>query len=575
MIGFHSRPFRAAPLFLLPFFLAGAAPARSTVEYRLAPVSDGGALSEVAVDIRMRADADGETILELPNEYGGVKQHWRYLSPLVVTGATVSAPSPDKRLLRSAANVPLTIRYRVKTAYVADPEAADANPYNGAIIRPGWFASLGEFLFVTPQGRDAEPATFSWAGWPAQWTKALSADRHTLNVADLVESSFIAGPDVQLRTRRILGGNLRLASRGGFDWSMDGYADRVARVIDAQRRFWRDRNGDYTVTLFQLTPSVGSSSMGGTGRSHGFVQYASPDSPSDGLFRLIAHEHQHNWIPRQLGTPPAEAGSAFWFSEGFTDFYTARTLLRAGLWTPQQFADDLNRTLVGIAALPPGNYPNGRIVAQFWSDPSVGQLPYDRGHLFAHLLDWQLRRAGKAGLDAVMFAMHRRWKAAPANAKPKLTGNLLAVLDSQQFDARPLIAKHIEAGVPVQLPAELFGKCASVVQTSIPVFDVGFDREASAKAGAFAGVDPRGAAYAAGLRDGMKRVARLGGQEGDFRVPLRYRVSDGRSERVVSWLPEGKELLTLQEVRVLQASSRCRSQLSGGTQGSLRPPRHR
>lgn len=258
---------------LLLFTLVGAAPTQPTVAYRLTPVFVGEALSEVAVEIRMRADADGETVLELPSEYGGVKQHWRYLSPLRITGATTSSPTPETRLLRSAPNAPLTIQYRVRTAYIADPDAAGENPYNGAIIRPGWFSSLGEFLFATPQGRDAERATFTWTDWPSTWTKASSADRPTLKVLDVAESSLIAGPNVRLRTRRIPGGILRLASYGQFDWSVDAYADRVASVVDAQRRFWRDRDGDYTVTLMQLTPSVGQSSMGGTGRANGFVQY--------------------------------------------------------------------------------------------------------------------------------------------------------------------------------------------------------------------------------------------------------------------------------------------------------------
>ena len=152
------------------------------------------------------------------------------------------------------------------------------------------------------------------------------------------------------------------------------------------------------------------------------------------------------------------------------------------MWTPQQFAADLNRALAGVASLPAGAYPNSRIVADFWRDPAVQQLPYDRGHLFAHLLDAELRRGGEPGLDAVLFAMRDRWVAAPATAKPVLLDNLLAVLDARQFDARPLIAKYIETGTVAELPVDLLGRCASVVRTTMPVFDPGFDREAIADA---------------------------------------------------------------------------------------------
>lgn len=547
---------------LAPALLLGATEAPRSIDYTVSPVLEGGALASVAVEVRLRADPSGVTTLELPDSYGGEKEHWRFLSPITAESAIVSAPAPARRVLRSAPNAPLVIRYRIRGAYPADPDAAGGNAYKGAVIRPTWFAGLGEFLFVTPKGSEEMPARLAWTGWPASWTAVSSVDDRPATVSDVAESSLLAGPDLQVRTRPIRGGTLRLASRGRFGWNGDVFADQVAGVVGAQRAFWGEADGDYTVSLFGLAPTPGLTSMGGTGRARGFVLYASPDSTADALHRLLAHEYAHNWIPRRLGAAvEGQSAPLFWLSEGFTDFYTARTLLRAGLWTPRQFADDLNRTLATMAGSPAARYPNARIAADFWSDPDVGQLPYDRGHLFAHRLDAELRKRGGPGLDAVMFAMRDRWVAAPV--KPPLLANLLAVLDARGFDARPLIARHIDAGAPIDLPADLLGRCAIVARTSIPVFDPGFDREASARAGAFAGVDPNGPAYAAGLRAGMKRLARLGGQEGDSRVPLRYRVGDGSHERVLSWLPAGRKRLPVQEIRLTDAASDgCRLSMS-------------
>ena len=115
-----------APLVALlgaPFVLGSTPASRpQPVRYSISPRFAGEALSELAVEVRLRADPDGETVLELPDSYGGVKEHWRYLSPIEVAGATVATPSPDKRVLRSAPNAPLTIRYRVRTAYPSDPD---------------------------------------------------------------------------------------------------------------------------------------------------------------------------------------------------------------------------------------------------------------------------------------------------------------------------------------------------------------------------------------------------------------------------------------------------------------------
>jgi len=388
-----------------------------------------------------------------------------------------------------------------------------------------------------------------WRNWPSRWTKIATTEGRPVTVDQVVESSLLAGSKVEVRRRPIAGGELRLATRGHFSWSFDHYAEDASKIVNAQRAFWRDQAGDYTVTLFPLAPSPGVSSMGGTGRAFGFVQYASADTDFGSLFRIIAHEHAHTWIPNRLGrsneNTPAEV---FWLSEGFTDFYTAESLLRSGLWTPQQFADDLNRTFAGLASSTARNYPNSRIIKEFWTDPAVGQLPYDRGHLFALLLSYELKKKTGTDLGRLLIEMRDRWVAAPADAKPLLVTNLLQAADEVGFDVRPLIAKYIDDGQTITLPQELFGSCATIQNTSMPVFEWGFDREASAKAGVFTKVDPTSAAYAAGLRNGMKRIARLGGQESDARVPLSYRVRDGSSERVISWLPVGKTSITVQKI---------------------------
>src|SRR5438270_13739041 len=117
-----------------------AAPA-TPVDYSLSPVMTHRELSDIDIAVHFRADRSGRTLIELPDAYGGVKDHWRYLSAFAVEGGRLSVPSAKERLIKSASDANVTLRYRVSTAYKRDPDANGGNAYDGAVIRPNWFAS--------------------------------------------------------------------------------------------------------------------------------------------------------------------------------------------------------------------------------------------------------------------------------------------------------------------------------------------------------------------------------------------------------------------------------------------------
>lgn len=66
--------------------LYSAAPLTPVV-YTISPIISGTELRAVKVEINLVGDTSGQTVLELPGKFGGVKDHWRYLSNLEVSGA--------------------------------------------------------------------------------------------------------------------------------------------------------------------------------------------------------------------------------------------------------------------------------------------------------------------------------------------------------------------------------------------------------------------------------------------------------------------------------------------------------
>src|ERR1700710_2685183 len=105
--------------------LAGAAkPTIPLVDYTVSPELNAAGLAALDVTLRMRADPSGITRLALPDETFGTSELWRYLRDIRVEGATsVAEDGPAARVVRSAPSAPLTVRYRLVSAFDRDPDA--------------------------------------------------------------------------------------------------------------------------------------------------------------------------------------------------------------------------------------------------------------------------------------------------------------------------------------------------------------------------------------------------------------------------------------------------------------------
>lgn len=567
-------------LVLATLALLGAAPPPdTTVHYSLSPVIENGDLTSLAVELRFTGDADGETRLLLPDSWGGRTELWRQVRDVTVEGAGVREDGPAVRLLTHAPEAPLAVRYRVVSAYAEDPTVAEQrNPY-GAIVRPRWFSVLGTAAFVWPEGRDRAPADFRWGPLPEGWSVASDLEHFALGrsgrVDDVRQSVTVGAPDLKVVRRELAGVPFRFAALGAWRFDVETFADLLARVLSAQRDYWRDPGEPYFIALHPLQPLPNHLSLGGTGLDDSFSLYVGTNSEAEQLRHLVAHEHMHTWNAARLGSLPDEGEALdYWFSEGFTDFLTYRTLLRSGVWSLEEFVAQLNVTFALYAASPVRNAPNTRIDKEFWSDPKVEKLPYQRGLLLAFLWEARLRKAtrGRRDLDDVLLAQLKR---ASANERQGVTV-LAAALFPRIYretggpELTKDLERYVEKGESVFLPADAFGRCARVETRAIPVFDRGYDGDATSRAGSVVtGLREDSPAYAAGLREGMKILKREAGMPGDSRVEYVLRVDDHGTERLIRFRPEGKERVTLQEVILAPGltpgqRTACARSMSGG-----------
>lgn len=532
----------AAPL------LIGAAPAPADgIAYSLAPVMTGGELTAMAVELRLKGDADGETKLRLPDEWAGTPGLWKAVSDVTAEGGVLSG----ERAVRTITHRPgatLVVRYRLASNGAAEPgpDYKKAQP----IVRPDWFFFHGEGLFATPEGRDNAPASFRWTGWPAGWKVASDLDHLASRpgtVADVVESAGIGAPDLTVVERQVDRAPFRLAIRGSWTFTPVALADRVAAVMHAENAYWGDKGRAFFVPVAPMVPEGLGRSTNGTGRTDGFAIASTTNYRLEDAAQFLAHEYMHSWIPREIGGQLAENEAAgYWLTEGFVDFVGARALVRSGIWSVEDYAEAQNEVLLRLATSPARSLANQALAERFWSDGSAQQMPYDRGNIFALWVDAQF--SGKGGIDAVLKRQRTMAKMTQAAAAPQLFP--AAVRAVAGIDLSPVIARHIDRGEPVQLPAKI--ACLEVATVDRTVFHRGFDVDATVAAGnVIVGVNPTGDAYRAGLRNGMKLVRREAGEIGNPKVEIAYRIAgiDGQ-EQVLRWRPVAPKPVRLQQLVV-------------------------
>ena len=238
--------------------------------------------------------------------------------------------------------------YRVIQDWQGEPTGNGGNPYR-PIVRPGYYHLIGETALVQPDIDQTTRVRLRAQGFPRTWSFASDLEHRGLTL-EALDQSIIVGGDYRVLTR----GPMRVAIRGVWAFTDGALTDRIDAILAAQRAFWGDRDEPFIVTVTQLTAlDPNSRSIGGTGLSDAFAFFATPNADEATIARVLAHEGQHTWVPRRIGGIDEEDEAAqYWLSEGFTDFYTARMLVRGGLWTPRQYADDLNQALLLARALP-------------------------------------------------------------------------------------------------------------------------------------------------------------------------------------------------------------------------------
>jgi len=417
-----------------------------------------------------------------------------------------------QRLEVTANATTVVLRYEILAKPGVSPTADE--DARSTMIDEQRFRGVGDRILALPEAfeRVAVPIAFTQGSLPAGRVAASSfgtgrdhvAQRLELPGRSLRRSVFLFGP----------GGRAELDAPEGHDESAWlGYTAFDSRSVSAEVAGFRGVLHEYFKDI-ELAPAtlfftVDARPRGNyrVVRTHSGVLVAlSGLDPYDAGMRLaVAHELVHAWIGERTWVGDATPGKeieSLWFQEGVARWVAREQLARVGLLSSDEHAAELNRLLAIVTTSRHASRPSAELVTD-GRTPGVVPLLVARGALFATAVDARIRERsrGARSFDDVVRALSRLTddKHAPL---PEAT--FFEVL-GQELDAahvREDFEDYVGTGKKKRVPDAALGPCFEPLETSYEIHTAGFDVTASRAAHEIRGVDPKGPAAAAGLRNG-------------------------------------------------------------------------
>lgn len=562
---------RPSSMFVLGLLLlcgassAVAAPPGRPIHYTFELLD--GSTPAVRVRLSVPGDSTGVSRFVVQPHWGGVEKCERFIIAPAATidgkPATITPVEgrPNVWQVEHPAGAQLEITHELRSL---DSEASTrpTNDYR-PLVREDLMHVIGETALLLPEWLDIDTPRdirLSWSGFePRGWKTVASFEPGEDGLCENVTLSqfrhglFFAGK-IRTYDREVKGRKVRVALHGDdWDFKDEALTELVRRIVLVERDFFDDHKDPYF--LVSLIPSgkrqQGSRSLGGTGLTNCFALFIQPGPTLEpgskdeaDIAKLLCHEYFHHWNGERIQTGGQE-GLAYWFSEGFTDFYASRLLLGAGLIDAERWTAWTNDGISEYWTSPSRDLPNTAIMEGFWKNPDVQKLPYRRGEIIALLLDWEIRTrsSGAKSLDHFMRELY----AETTRTKTQLTTESLlqrfAAWTSDDFADK--LRGVIERGQTPALPADLYAPALQLTTVEKQSFDMGFDFEKSRTEKKIVGVRADGPAHRAGLRDGMLPKG-WSVHYGDTAHPVMLNVSDESGDRKIEFMPHGKATLTPQ-----------------------------
>jgi predicted metalloprotease with PDZ domain len=303
----------------------------------------------------------------------------------------------------------------------------DPGPFNSQLNAHHAFINLAEILMYIPNRR-SEDTEVVFDHLPLTWKLAAGLpagpDENSFTAESydaLVDAPVEAGKfeDFGFENQ---GARFRVIVDGA-EWDKGHLEDCLRRITTYELRLMGGPPfGEYAF-FFHFGPYA---DVGGGGMEHSNSTAISATSVESAA-TVAAHEFFHAWNVKRIRPQALEPVDyskeqytrALWFAEGVTSTYGAFALERVGLWTKDQFYDDLATQISDLESRPAHKWQSVEESSldawlekyDSYNSPDRSISYYNKGQLDGLLLDLEIRDAtdNRKSLDDVLRAMNAEY----------------------------------------------------------------------------------------------------------------------------------------------------------------------
>ena len=507
--------------------------------------------NHLLVKLQFEGDSSGKTRVIIPHEWAwqdSYEKGIKNLQLLSLDGQLALADNGIDYEISHPAGQTITIQYEVRPYWEGQ---INHEVYYRPIIRAGYFHFIGYGVFAFPDWNTSATRQIrvEWKGISDDWQIAnsfgVSEKEQSLNqsIEKFCHSVYMAG-DFSIQKADIRGFPVYIALRGEWKFPQDELPALVEKIVSAERDFWNDY--DFPYFLISMIPMDNINSKGGTGLTNSFALFVSDDHENlQDLRFLLAHELFHTWNGRKIQREEPEV-LIYWFSEGFTNYYTRLILLRYGLITFNEFISDYNQALREYFCSPVINATNEEILSLTNSDRNIDRMPYLRGDILAFRWNALIKQTSDHSLDDLMFDLFQE---AQTSGMVVSMENIAALMKRQVPEGvEQDMDRYLIRGETLVPGADDLGPGAVLTEVVTYPFDLGFTYQESDVTKNWLVIDvyENGPAWKAGLRKGNTITGRsIHWGQVDKPVILGF-INDLGQKARIEYLPRGEEIIVPQ-----------------------------